>query len=110
MSEENTQQGEKEVLDPNIERYKVLQETLSSDKYNNQTYKDGNTVVLDSKLFEQILNVISDARMLFGKMESVLTPLAMSCDAFIKKSDLMTLDLVEKHVQNIDLGLTEKQV
>jgi len=87
-------------------RYDDLFEQLDKGDYFKQVYAPDSTVVIPGKLFSSFVNFVNAEMQTMYSLQSTLKILMNTGDAMINNISSMTINLMEQHKANVDLGVT----
>ena len=85
----------------------VLKRTLEDPKYNNQEFKPGTTVTMDSKIFVQFINVNAQNAAFMAQLKKLLKEVDQELSHGIAITDVNTKDMLEIYMDAVDQGLTQ---
>jgi hypothetical protein len=85
----------------------VLKRTLEDPKYNNQEFKPGTTVTMDSKIFVNFINVNAQNAAMLSQLKKFLREVDQELAHSIAVTDVNTKDMLEIYMDAVDQGLTQ---
>ena len=89
------------------EKFKQLEEITSQEKYLYQKYKADTDITIKGVLFADFVNTQANTQDLLAQVYRNLKASLDVIESLMSASDLMTLNLMEQHVKNVDNGATE---
>jgi hypothetical protein len=85
----------------------VLKRTLEDPRYNNQEFKPGTTVTMDSQVFTNFINVNAQNAAMLTQLRKFLKEVDQELAHSIAVTDVNTKDMLEIYMDAVDQGLTE---
>lgn len=105
---ENQNEAFNKKMEELDKRYEALIAKSKEAKYEQQVYPDDSSVEIKGLTFAEILNNMTINRQIMFKIAEVAEMITDMAGSVIAQQAELSLDLMEKHLDNVDNGITEK--
>lgn len=92
---------------PEEQRFERLMEMASQEKYSNQVYKKDSEVVMPGTLFTDLIYQNHNTHQLLTQLRGNFEAFIKVIDVALGQVDINTTNLMEQHIKNVDMGITE---
>ena len=92
---------------PEEQRFERLMELASQEKYSNQVYKKGSEVTMPGNLFTDLIYQNHNTHQLLTQLRGNFEAFIKVIDVALGQVDINTTNLMEQHIKNVDMGVTE---
>ncbi len=87
-------------------KFEDIEARMEAVKYEQQAYAPDSQVTMPGSLFVDFIQQFGKMRAFLGKVESITNSLTVASNESLLQSIETSYDLMEQHMQNVDLGVT----